>query len=65
MNTDIFWGKVKQFIWDIQQQWSELTDDDIWEITNKEQLIWKLQERYWYAKEEAEEHADNFAKKYL
>ena len=65
MSGDIFMWKLKQKLWDIKAEWSELTESDISEISNKEQLVGKLQEKYWYAKEEAWEKADEFAKKYM
>lgn len=65
MSGDIFMWKLKQKIWDIKAEWSELTDSDLEWISNKEQLVWKLQEKYWYAKEDALKKADEFAKKYM
>lgn len=57
--------KLKQKVWDIKAEFSEFTESDVSEISNKEQLIGKLQEKYWYAKEEALKKADEFAKKYM
>lgn len=65
MSGDIFMWKLKQKIWDMKAEWSELTDADLDGISNKEQLIWKLQEKYGYAKEDAMKKADEFAKKYM
>lgn len=64
MNDDIFFWKLKQVIWDVKQQWSKLTDEDFAEISNKDQLVWKIQEKYGYAKEDAMKKVDEFVKKF-
>jgi uncharacterized protein YjbJ (UPF0337 family) len=47
----------------LKQQWGKLTDDDLDVIAGqREKLIGKLQERYGYAKEEAQKKADDWAK---
>lgn len=44
-----------------RQQWGKLTDDDLDMIAgNREMLVGKLQERYGYAKEEAQRRADEW-----
>ena len=48
-NWNILKGKIKE-------KWGELTDDELTEIDGKkDQLIGKLQAKYGYAKEKAEE----------
>ena len=48
-------GDWKQFKGKIKKNWSQLTDDEIDEVSgNREVLIGKLQERYGIGKEEAE-----------
>lgn len=55
MTTDILEGKWKQIKGKVKQQWGKLTDDEIDQIEGKqEELVGLLQERYGYAKEEAE-----------
>jgi len=55
-NWTTFKGKVKE-------KWADLTDDDLGSIEGKrDQLIGKVREKYGYAKEKAEQEADNFAK---
>jgi len=61
MNWDTMKGQWKQFQGKVKQQWGKLTDDDLSVIAGKrDQLVGKLQERYGYAKEQAEREADTF-----
>lgn len=56
------WTQVKG---KAQQQWGELTNDDLDIIEGKrEELVGKIQERYGIAKEEAEKQVDDFLEKY-
>ena len=49
-------GKVKE-------QWGKLTDDDLTTIAGKkDQLSGKLQERYGYAKDEADRYVDEWSR---
>ena len=55
------WNELKG---KIKEQWGRLTDDDIAEINGKrEQLLGKLQKKYGYAKERAEQELKNWEKK--
>lgn len=46
-----------------KQQWGNLTDNDLEMIAgSRDKLVGTLQERYGYAKEEAQKRADEFAK---
>ena len=55
-------GKWKQFKGNVRKQWGKLTDDDLEYISGKrEHLVGKLQERYGYAREQAEREIDNWA----
>ena len=55
MNWDRIEGNWKQLKGKIQEQWGDLTNDDLDVIAGKrEQLAGKLQERYGVAKDEAE-----------
>jgi uncharacterized protein YjbJ (UPF0337 family) len=61
MNTDILMGKWKQLKGSIQEQWGELTDDEIDQIQGKYTiLVGKLQEKYGYSREEAEREVNDF-----
>ncbi len=58
MNSDEFQGKWKQMKGSVRQQFGKLTDNDIEMIAGQhDKLIGKLQERYGYAREEAEKKA--------
>jgi uncharacterized protein YjbJ (UPF0337 family) len=62
MNSDQLEGNWKQLKGSIQKQWGKLTDDDFDVIAgNKEKLAGKLQERYGYSKEQAEEEIKNYS----
>ena len=59
MNMDIFKGRWNQIKGDVKQWWGKLTDDDLDYIDgSKDKLIGKLQEKYGYTKELAEEEAE-------
>ena len=63
MNKDQFEGKWHEYKGKIKEKWGKLTDDDLNEIRgNKEALIGKIQSRYGYAKEKAEEELAHFKK---
>jgi len=63
MNSDQLQGNWKQLKGSVKQQWGKLTDDDLMYINGKtESLVGKLQERYGYAKEEAQRRADEWLK---
>jgi uncharacterized protein YjbJ (UPF0337 family) len=55
MNKDEIGGNWKQFKGKAKEQWGKLTDDDMTVIEGKrDQLVGKIQERYGYAKDQAE-----------
>ena len=61
MNTDVLQGKWKQMKGSAKQQFGKLTDDDLEMIAGqRDKLIGKLQERYGYAREEAQKKADEW-----
>jgi uncharacterized protein YjbJ (UPF0337 family) len=65
MNTDILGGMWKQIQGEIKQQWGKLTDDDITVINGQQdKLVGKVQERYGYARDEAEREVDQFLRRY-
>ena len=55
MNKDEAGGNWKQFKGKVKEQWGKLTDDDMTIIEGKrDQLVGKIQERYGYQKDQAE-----------
>ncbi|NIF22792.1 MULTISPECIES: CsbD family protein [Pantoea] len=61
MNNDQVSGNWKQFKGKFKEKWGKLTDDDLTVIEGKrEQLVGKIQERYGYAKERAEEEVKDW-----
>ena len=62
MNWDIIKGNWNQLKGKARAEWGKFTDDDLETIAgSRDQLVGKLQERYGYAREEAERYADDFA----
>ncbi len=63
MNWDQVSGNWKQFKGSIKERWGKLTDDDLTVVAGKrDKLAGILQERYGYAKEQAEKELDEFTK---
>ncbi len=61
MNQDIIKGKWKQLTGRAKVQWNKLTDDDLGIADgHREYLVGKLQERYGWAKDEAEKQVKDF-----
>ncbi|HSX62391.1 MAG TPA: CsbD family protein [Tahibacter sp.] len=61
MNQDIIKGKWKQVAGQAKVQWNKLTDDDLGVADgHREYLVGKLQERYGWAKDQAEKEVDSF-----
>ncbi|MFO1019462.1 MAG: CsbD family protein [Planctomycetales bacterium] len=61
MNWDQVKGKWTQFKGQVREKWGKLTDDDVATINGqKDQLVGKLQERYGFAKEQAEKEVNDF-----
>ncbi len=58
---DILQGKWHELKGQVKQQWGKLTDDDMAKLTGKsEELSGVLQQRYGYAKEQAEKEINNW-----
>ena len=56
MNEDILQGTWKQIRGKVQEQWGELTDDDVAASEGKRDILaGKLQERYGLSTEEADD----------
>ncbi len=65
MNMDILEGKWKQLKGKAQQQWGKLTNDDLDRIAGKhEELVGMVQEKYGYAREQAEAEVNDFLEQY-
>lgn len=63
MNSDIAEGKWKQLKGKVQQAWGDLTNDDLDKMSgSREELVGKVQERYGYARDRAEQEVDRFAR---
>jgi uncharacterized protein YjbJ (UPF0337 family) len=63
MNWDQIEGKWKQVKGSLKLQWGKLTDDDLNIIAgHRDKLVGKLQERYGYARDEAQRKADEWVK---
>ena len=64
MNKDEIGGNCKQFKGKAKEQWGKLTDDDMTVIEGKrDQLVGKIQERYGYAKDQAEKEVGDWEKR--
>ena len=65
MNENTIKGNWKQFKGKVKEQWGKLTDDDMTIIEGKrDQLVGKIQERYGYAKDQAEKEVDSWDKRH-
>jgi uncharacterized protein YjbJ (UPF0337 family) len=61
MNWDRIEGNWKEFKGKAQQQWGDLTNDDLEVIKGKRtELAGRLQQRYGYQKEEAEKQINTW-----
>lgn len=61
MNWDQIQGNWKQMTGKVKAKWGKLTDDDLTVIAGKrDELAGIIQERYGYAKEQAEKELDEF-----
>lgn len=65
MNADILKGKWKQVRGDAKTLWGKLTDDDLDQISgHMDKLIGKVQERYGYERERAEQEVKTRLEEY-
>jgi uncharacterized protein YjbJ (UPF0337 family) len=61
MVSDVLKGQWKQLRGQIKETWGELTDDEIDQIEGRrDRLIGKLQEKYGYTRQEAEDRVNAF-----
>jgi uncharacterized protein YjbJ (UPF0337 family) len=64
MNWDQITGDWKQFKGKVKEKWGKLTDDELTTVAGKrEQLAGLLQEKYGYAKDQAEKELNEFSQK--
>jgi uncharacterized protein YjbJ (UPF0337 family) len=64
MNAAVLKGKWLQLKGEARRQWAKLTDDDLDQIEgNSEKMVGKLQERYGYARDEAQREVDAFLRR--
>ena len=64
MNKDEIGGNWKQLKGKAKEKWGKLTDDDMTVIEGKrDQLVGKIQERYGYAKDQAEKEVSDWERK--
>jgi uncharacterized protein YjbJ (UPF0337 family) len=62
MNRDILQGKWKQLRGDLKTFWGRLSDDELDQIEgHRDKLIGKLQEKYGYTRERAEQEVERFS----
>lgn len=65
MNQDIFAGQWKQMRGTLKAWWSKLTDDDVERIGGqKDKLIGWVQEKYGYAREQAQQEVERRMQEY-
>ena len=63
MNSDVLKGQWKQLKGDIKMRWTKLTDDDLDVIDGaREKLEGRLQERYGWAREQAQREIDSWGR---
>lgn len=63
MNWDRIKGNWNQFRGNVKTQFGKLTDDDLAQINGQQDvLLGRLQERYGYTKEVAQQKVDDFLK---
>ena len=66
MAWDQIEGRWKQMKGKVREQWGNLTDDDLDVIAGKrDQLLGKLQNRYGWAKDEAERNVSEFEERVM
>lgn len=61
MNRDVIQGKWNELKGNVKIQWGKLTDDDLQKFDGtKDKLVGIVQQRYGYAREEAQKAVDQF-----
>jgi uncharacterized protein YjbJ (UPF0337 family) len=65
MDANILKGKWLQLKGNVREKWGQLTDDDVDKVGGSaERLVGLIQERYGYAKQQAEAEVDSFLTRY-
>jgi uncharacterized protein YjbJ (UPF0337 family) len=63
MNWEQITGNWNQFKGKVKEKWGKLTDDDLTTIGGKrDQLVGVLQQKYGFAKSQAEQELDDFTR---
>jgi uncharacterized protein YjbJ (UPF0337 family) len=63
MNWDVIEGRWQEMKGKLKTKWAKLTDDDLDAVGGKRvELLGRLQQRYGYKKDEAEQHLDDWMK---
>jgi uncharacterized protein YjbJ (UPF0337 family) len=63
MNKETLQGNWNILKGQVKEKWGKLTDDDLAEVNGKrDQLLGKIQKRYGFAKEKAEEELNSWEK---
>lgn len=66
MNWDVIKGKWDQIKGSVREEWGELTDDELTQIAgDRDQMSGKLQERYGWAKQDADDKMDSFFRRHM
>jgi uncharacterized protein YjbJ (UPF0337 family) len=66
LDNNVFKGKWMQMKGEAQKQWGKLTNDDLDVIDGeRDKLVGKLQEKYGYAKDEAEKEYHNWSNNHV
>ena len=61
MNSDIIQGNWNQLKGKVQQHWGKLTGDELDRVEGRRtELVGLVQERYGFAREQAEKEVDSF-----
>jgi uncharacterized protein YjbJ (UPF0337 family) len=61
MNADVIKGKWHQLRGEVKSRWGKLTDDELDRVAgDSEKLIGRIQERYGYARHDAEREVKDF-----
>jgi uncharacterized protein YjbJ (UPF0337 family) len=65
MASDILGGQWKQLRGRVKEAWGKLTDDELDQIEGRRDiLIGKIQEKYGYTREKAEQEVDRVLREY-
>lgn len=65
MNWDTIEGNWKQLKGKVREEWGKFTDDDLEYIAGKrDQFVGRMQERYGYARNDAERYVDDWGRRY-